>query len=362
MRGSAIKSVLVNQTSESRSGWGGYAVLILCLLISPSAGAYLWVRSGPGQIRINPEELIFRTGKAGDEVSMSVSDIKSGGFSSIWHSTYPMRSAQDWTADYYESYVSSLPPGSDSNWYKLTDILEFSAQNSYYGSHTIESSLHYSLSLPATIFHLGYEGQSTPDSLYLPWAQGTTLRFRLTKDVVDSPVFIPAMDLFSFFSMYVSSTESSAQILLFGKKHPPEWLFSINSGFISVPQAACSVSPTSLDVDFGTMPSSRVNGAQQKKELQITCNKNAALKLSIQGVDSAIDNGATVLKMSNRDDIVARVKTDNLADQDGYFPLSVKKDVPISIPFFFELQSTGSKPSPAPGQFDGSGWVIFSYQ
>ncbi|EDG9410692.1 fimbrial protein [Salmonella enterica subsp. enterica serovar Tennessee] len=361
MRGGAIKSMLMNKTGESRSGRVCNAALILCLFISSSAEAHLWVRSGPGHAYISPEQLHFRTGKAGDEVSMPVTSVKGVPFTMIWHSTKTDQTvAEAYNADFYESYVSHQPPGSDAHWYKLTDILEFSAQNTYYKIHNVESSLHFTFGL-RTDFLLSPEGAHALDSFYEPWAKGITIRFRLTKDAVDTPVFIPAMDLFSVFSLYAGEYETTG-LEAFGGRYPPEWTFSINSGFISVPDAACSVSPASLDVDFGAMPPSRVNGTQQKKELQITCNKNAALKFSVQGVGSTMDNGVSVLKMSNKDDIVARIKTDNLADQQGYFPLSVKKDVPTSVPFFFELQSTGSKASPAPGKFDGAGWIIFNYE
>ncbi|EAR6709743.1 hypothetical protein EWN99_24100 [Salmonella enterica] len=361
MRGGAIKSMLMNKTGESRSGRVCNAALILCLLISPSAEASLWVRSGPGHAYISPEQLRFRTGKAGDEVSMPVTSVKGGPFTATWHSTKTGQTvSEDYYAGYYESYVSSLPPGSAPHWYKLTDILEFSAQSTYYNTHNVESSLHFTFGLYSN-FMFGPDGSHLTESFYEPWAKGVTIRFRLTKDAVDTPVFIPAMDMFSVFVIYATERETTG-LEAFGGRYPPEWTFSINSGFISVPGAACSVSPASLDVDFGAMPPSRVNGTQQKKELQITCNKNAALKFSVQGVGSTMDNGVSVLKMSNKDDIVARIKTDNLADQQGYFPLSVKKDVPTSVPFFFELQSTGSKPSPAPGKFDGAGWIIFNYE
>ncbi|ECG2030463.1 hypothetical protein EUW50_23405 [Salmonella enterica subsp. enterica serovar Hato] len=361
MRGGAIKSMLMNKTGESRSGRVCNAALILCLLISSSAEADLWVRSGPGHAYISPEQLHFRTGKAGDEVSMSVASVKGIPFVATWHSTNTSQTGdKSYYASYYEGYVSYLPPGSAARWYKLTDILEFSAQSTYYNTQNVESSLRFAYGL-STDFTLGSDGLHTTDSFFEPWAKAVTIKFRLTKDAVDTPVFIPAIDLFSVFSLYVTNGQTTG-LEAFGGRYPPEWTFSINSGFISVPGAACSVSPASLDVDFGAMPPSRVNGTQQKKELQITCNKNAALKFSVQGVGSTMDNGVAVLKMSNKDDIVARIKTDNLADQQGFFPLSVKKDVPISVPFFFELQSISSKVSPAPGKFDGAGWIIFNYE
>ncbi|EAY4651383.1 fimbrial protein [Salmonella enterica] len=337
-----------------------FQLLLLCLLFaSPSVMAYLWVRSGPGMVYVNPNDLHFATGKAGDVVSLSGPDIGGGLVTTThWHTTSPQKKTEIIYANYYESYVSARPSGNSESWFKLTDALEFSAQSTYYNYQQIENSLSYHYSSSDT-YYLEPDGATTQMSFWEPWAKGLTLKFRLTQDIVDTPVYIPAMLMFHSYSLYSNGNESGADLLTFGEKYPPQWTFSISSGFITAPNAACSVSPSSLNVDFGDMSPGSVNGRQQKKELQITCNKDAALKFSISSVDSTMENGFAVLKMSNRNDIVARVKTDDLASQ-SFFHVSVTKDVPTSIPLFFELKSTKSEVSP--GEFNGSGWVIFSYE
>ncbi|ENK9379944.1 hypothetical protein AB4H02_004162 [Salmonella enterica] len=340
----------------------GMLITLVGFFCFPANADLYSVGDGMGRILINPEQLKFNTGKAGDTVTMSANSFDSTPFTGRWFTTSKATSVQTLFANFYTTYVSSLPSGTSDGWFKLTDSLEFSAINSYYGNVPVTPQRKLILGQQST-YPLGYNGMSAAQGPWGPWISGTILKFRLTKDAIDTPTYIPAMDLFDYLVLYdTQSSASEAEKLAFLNTIPSPifFRFSVMPGFIKVPEPMCNVYPSQLDIDFGVFPVSQINEQVIQKTLQMTCNKNSSLKMMISGVGSVIDNGSYVLK-ANRDDVVVRVKTGQMADLQGYVhDINPVKDIPFSIPLSFEIKSIKSKVEP--GNIVSNGWIVFSYE
>lgn len=332
---------------------------MLITIFSFPVNAYLYgVEGNMGHIQINPEQLVFKTGKAGDSVTLAASSFDATPFTGHWVTTSNATSEQNLYMRYYTTFVSSLPSGTSDGWFKLTDAVEFSSISVDFPV-TSQRKLMLTSEGERTV---GYNGSPATATAFIPWVSMIILKFRLTKDAIDTPTYIPAIDLFDYMAVYSSGDSSDAERLAFLNtiSSPVQFRFSVTPGFISVPDPMCKVYPNQLDIDFGVFPVSKINEQVIQKTLQMTCNKNTSLKMIISGAGGTIDNGLYVLK-TNRDDVVVQVKTDHLADPQGYVHgLTPVKDIPFAIPLSFDIKSI--KSGVEPGDIVSNGWIVFSYE
>ncbi|EAO1992412.1 hypothetical protein E0G79_21810 [Salmonella enterica] len=344
---------------------GKISLLLACcmsiLLVSERAKAELYVYySYNSSIDIIPESLHFQTGRAGDVVTVSANQFTSVIGTAVSQSTNPTPECRSNLANFYATYVTHLPAGSEPGWFRLTDVLEFTMYDPGNGNATLNGdySVTYGESNTYTLCGNGYSKSS--EAPWSPWVKRLVFKFRLLKDAIDTPTYIPPLYLIDYRGIYDSSRNAStAELTRFISSAPaPLWRFNTRAGYLSIPDAKCKVTPNNLTVDFGDITSSQIEKINLKENLSVSCNETVTLKLKIEGVNSSTSGTGVDLK-TNRDNLLARVNLDRTADSLGYFKgYKVNAGTALNIPMDFELKKTGTV---SPGQLVSNAWLILTH-
>ncbi|EJF5505299.1 hypothetical protein ACK1MN_003751 [Salmonella enterica] len=337
-------------------------IAFLCIIHSATgyASPILFHSGRQNILTVTPESLHFEKGVSGETVSLKYNSFDDNGLPGYWDVQGDFSpGCHNILTEYGGGIVTNNAPGTAQNWFKISDTLEYSIENTYYGITPVRNELALDMKQSAN-YTLCSNGTSNPARpVYHPFINTTTVTFRLTKNVIDSNTYIPPLVLGEFYLGYYTSEVPVTSFLSFIRSHRPNIVFKINAGTIVIPTPRCTITPSEIVFSFGDISPSKINKLKTTKNLLITCSGDTTFDMKVNSSEAKFSSDGVYIN-TNNPEIMTRITSDREPTNTGKFTnYEAQTNKTLVIPINAELISSTE---PSPGNINGNAWLTFNYK